>query len=345
MSDQSVRTAGILLVVYPTVVLGGASLLWHWITRRTSYYDHPLRRSMWRAGHAHAGVLLLLSLVAVLLVDRADLGDGWKQVVRTTVPAAALLLPIALFVSIARPAAVRPTPAGQPRLPRRDHSERRDGHPRRRAAASRLTMNRANAHRHRRDRRPFGRATQRRCHGAGVGTAPRRRGRDLRRTRRRPTFRRLFPNPKRRAGALRALFTETDRDAIAFGSVLAVWRGPVVAHRSVAAAGDSRGRHAANRPPPPDFPRVLAADESAFPTFVRHGANVERAQPANPTRTRGTVAPSINGKDSAAGWSPRSSNGPTVMGWPGTWRRQNPTTSSSTTGSVPAPRRHCRRNP
>jgi hypothetical protein len=29
MSDQSVRTAGILLVVYPTVVLGGASLLWH----------------------------------------------------------------------------------------------------------------------------------------------------------------------------------------------------------------------------------------------------------------------------------------------------------------------------
>jgi hypothetical protein len=109
MSDQSVRTAGILLVVYPTVVFGGASLLWHWITRRTAYYDHPLRRSLWRAGHAHAGVLLLLSLVAIQLVDHADLGDGWKQVVRTAIPAAALLLPIAFFLSIARPEAQRPT--------------------------------------------------------------------------------------------------------------------------------------------------------------------------------------------------------------------------------------------
>ena len=109
MSDESVRTAGILLIVYPTVVFGGASLLWHWITRRTAYYDHPLRRSMWRAGHAHAGVLLLLSLVALLLVDRAELADAWKQVVRTTIPAAALLLPIAFFLSIVRADADRPT--------------------------------------------------------------------------------------------------------------------------------------------------------------------------------------------------------------------------------------------
>src|SRR5262245_17115717 len=109
MSDESLRTAGILLIVFPTVVFGGASLLWHWITRRTAYYDHPLRRSMWRAGHAHAGVLLLLSLAALLLVDHAELADGWKQVVRTTIPAAALLLPIAFFLSITRPDAERPT--------------------------------------------------------------------------------------------------------------------------------------------------------------------------------------------------------------------------------------------
>ncbi len=109
MSEQSLRAAGILLVVYPTVVFGGVSLLWHWITRRTTYYDHPLRRSMWRAGHAHAGVLLILSLVAIILVDDAELGDGWKQVVRAAVPAAALLLPIAFFLSIVRTDAERPT--------------------------------------------------------------------------------------------------------------------------------------------------------------------------------------------------------------------------------------------
>ncbi len=108
MSDTSLRATGVLLVAYPTVVLGGASLLWHWITRRTNYYDHPLRRSLWRAGHAHAGVLLLLSLVALQLVDQAELAEGWRQVVRVSFPVAALLLPTAFFVSIARPDAERP---------------------------------------------------------------------------------------------------------------------------------------------------------------------------------------------------------------------------------------------
>jgi hypothetical protein len=60
----------VILVVFPTVVFGGASILWHWITRQTDYYDHPLRQRLWRAGHAHAGVLLILSLVALLLVDQ-----------------------------------------------------------------------------------------------------------------------------------------------------------------------------------------------------------------------------------------------------------------------------------
>ena len=53
-------------------------------------------------------MLLLLSLIALLLVDHAELGDGWKQVVRTTFPAAALLLPIAYFLSIVRPDAESP---------------------------------------------------------------------------------------------------------------------------------------------------------------------------------------------------------------------------------------------
>src|SRR5690606_38645033 len=70
MSDASMRMAGILLVVYPTVVGGGVSILTLWL-RRSPYYDHPLRPRMWAAGHAHAGVLLLLSLAALLLVDHA----------------------------------------------------------------------------------------------------------------------------------------------------------------------------------------------------------------------------------------------------------------------------------
>ena len=108
MSSESVRTAGILLVVFPTVVFGGASILWLWITAQATYYDHPLRQRLWRAGHAHAGVLLILSLLALLLVDEADLGDGWKQFVRTAIPTAAILVPAAFFLSIVKPGAERP---------------------------------------------------------------------------------------------------------------------------------------------------------------------------------------------------------------------------------------------
>jgi hypothetical protein len=107
MSPDSVRTAGILLVIFPTVVIGGVSLLTLWL-RRHEYYDHPLRPRMWAAGHAHAGVLLILSLVALLLVDQADLGEGWKQVVRSSIPASAVLVPAAFFLSIVKPRADRP---------------------------------------------------------------------------------------------------------------------------------------------------------------------------------------------------------------------------------------------
>lgn len=108
MSPESLRTAGILLAVFPTVVFGGASLLWHWITRQTGYYRNPLRQALWRAGHAHAGVLLLLSLIALLLVDQADLAPGWQQVVRVSIPAAAILVPLAFFGSVVRTDVERP---------------------------------------------------------------------------------------------------------------------------------------------------------------------------------------------------------------------------------------------
>ena len=107
MSDDSIRSAGILLVVFPTVIIGGVSVLSLWL-RRSPYYDHPLRPRMWAAGHAHAGVFLILSLVALLLVDHADLSDGWKQVVRSSIPAAAILVPAAFFLSVVPPRAERP---------------------------------------------------------------------------------------------------------------------------------------------------------------------------------------------------------------------------------------------
>ena len=79
MEAASIRTAGVILVLVPTVVYGGVSLL-GFISRRTAgYLDNPVRQNLFRAGHAHAGVLIILALVGLLYVDQADLGDGTKQ--------------------------------------------------------------------------------------------------------------------------------------------------------------------------------------------------------------------------------------------------------------------------
>src|SRR5713226_1178074 len=76
LSRDSRRMAGVLLVVLPTVIYGGVSLLSFLMNRGSGYMENPLRQNLFRAGHAHAGVLLVLSLVALRYVDEARLKGG-----------------------------------------------------------------------------------------------------------------------------------------------------------------------------------------------------------------------------------------------------------------------------
>lgn len=57
--------AGWLLILLPTVVFGGVSLL-QLVIDDPAYRATELRQDLWRAGHAHAGVLLVLALVMPL---------------------------------------------------------------------------------------------------------------------------------------------------------------------------------------------------------------------------------------------------------------------------------------
>jgi hypothetical protein len=107
VSAASRRLAGILLIVLPTVVYGGVSLLMLLIGT-PEYLGNQLRQNLWRAGHAHAGVLLLLSLIALRYVDEANLSLGFKAFVRNAIPASAILLPIAFFLSVLSPDATEP---------------------------------------------------------------------------------------------------------------------------------------------------------------------------------------------------------------------------------------------
>jgi hypothetical protein len=108
MSRESRMLAGILLVVLPSVMFGGLSLLSFLTRNLPGYNDNPLRHDLWRAGHAHAGVYLVLSLVMLRYVDEAALSGPWLWLARTGAPIAAILIPAAFFLSVAAPTATAP---------------------------------------------------------------------------------------------------------------------------------------------------------------------------------------------------------------------------------------------
>src|ERR671916_154775 len=99
MSPQSRLVAGIVLIVVPTVEIGGASIL-SLLIADPAYAQNELRQDLWRAGHAHAGVLLILSLVVLRYVDEARLAERTRWFVRLGIPSAAVIMPIAFFLSI-----------------------------------------------------------------------------------------------------------------------------------------------------------------------------------------------------------------------------------------------------
>jgi drug/metabolite transporter superfamily protein YnfA len=108
MSRESRMVAGVLLIVLPTVMYGGLSLLGLLTSGIPGYNDNPVRHDLWRAGHAHAGVYLVLSLVMLRYVDEAVLPPLWKWLARAGAPIAAILIPAAFFLSVASPNATQP---------------------------------------------------------------------------------------------------------------------------------------------------------------------------------------------------------------------------------------------
>jgi hypothetical protein len=108
MTDRSLQTAGIILVIVPTIQFGGYSLLRYLTQGNPGYLDNPVRRGLFTAGHAHAGVLVILALVGLLYVDSADLSGGAKTLVRSSLAFAPIFMSAGFFLSVASPKATRP---------------------------------------------------------------------------------------------------------------------------------------------------------------------------------------------------------------------------------------------
>ncbi len=73
----------------------------------SGYMDNPLRQNFFRAGHAHAGVIVILSLICQVLADAAVLPMPLLWFVRIGLPLAAVLMSAGFFFSLLPPNATR----------------------------------------------------------------------------------------------------------------------------------------------------------------------------------------------------------------------------------------------
>jgi len=108
MTREARTMAGIILLTVPTIQYGGYFLLTSLINRDSHYMDNALRQNFFRAGHAHAGVFVILSLFCQVLADSAHLPGPLMWIARTGVPFAALLIPAGFFLSMTSPTATHP---------------------------------------------------------------------------------------------------------------------------------------------------------------------------------------------------------------------------------------------
>ncbi|HEX2884748.1 MAG TPA: hypothetical protein VHQ42_09255 [Candidatus Limnocylindria bacterium] len=108
MTTSTRRLAGVLLILFPTVALGGGSLLTMIVADIPGYLDNPVRQDLWRAGHAHAGIMLIISLLLLRYVDETRLTGGAAWLARTGAPIAAILMPAGFFLSVLSPEATEP---------------------------------------------------------------------------------------------------------------------------------------------------------------------------------------------------------------------------------------------
>lgn len=96
LSDESRYLAGILLLSLVTVETGGLYMLA--IVRRKVDVT-PFQEKFARAGHAHAGVLLVVALLCQLFADATDQTGFLDWLSRAGVAVAALVMPGGFFLS------------------------------------------------------------------------------------------------------------------------------------------------------------------------------------------------------------------------------------------------------
>jgi hypothetical protein len=107
MTREARMMSGIILITVPTIQYGGYFLLTSLMNKGSGYMENPLRQNFFRAGHAHAGVIVILSLICQMLADAAVLPIPLLWAVRIGVPLAAILISSGFFFSVLSPTATQ----------------------------------------------------------------------------------------------------------------------------------------------------------------------------------------------------------------------------------------------
>jgi hypothetical protein len=89
---------GITLLAVPTIIYGGYFLLTLLLKIGNEEFTE-FQQNMFRAGHAHAGVLVLLSLVVQLLIDHSSLSSMTNLFLRVAFPLSAILISAGFFLA------------------------------------------------------------------------------------------------------------------------------------------------------------------------------------------------------------------------------------------------------
>lgn len=102
LSRNATLMTGITLLIVPTIMYGGWTLLGVLMRGAVGgsaggLHLDETQWALWRAGHAHAGVWTILSLVLQILLDSARLSAGLMWVARISAPVSAVALSGALF--------------------------------------------------------------------------------------------------------------------------------------------------------------------------------------------------------------------------------------------------------
>jgi hypothetical protein len=111
LSNISRSLCGISLLTVPAIEYGGVLLLGTLVKREGRV--SPARRRLTRTGHAHAGALLMLSLICQMLVDSISLTPGACWFIRIGLLIGSLLVPMGFVLATGAPPSKQPEGAIQ----------------------------------------------------------------------------------------------------------------------------------------------------------------------------------------------------------------------------------------